>query len=128
MEIARSEEAEVQVALTEAYENKTLPGNQIVAIRRIIDQRRTGKGRERLKDSKQPPRSVSGDSLVRAYKREMQRQQQHVRKAELAQHRLLFVVNALRTLLADKHFETLLRAEALPTMPKSLHERLAGEA
>jgi ParB family transcriptional regulator, chromosome partitioning protein len=128
MEIARSEDAEVQVALTEAYENKTLPGNQIVAIRRIIEQRRTGKGREREKDSNQPKRSVTGDSLVRAYKREMQRQQQHVRKAELAQNRLLFVVTALRTLLADKHFETLLRAEALPTMPKSLYERVAGEA
>ena len=51
-------------------------------------------------------------------------QAEQVRRAELAQNRLLFVVNALRVLLDDKNFETLLRAEKLPTMPKSLHERV----
>jgi ParB family chromosome partitioning protein len=127
MEIARSDDAEVQVALTEAYENKTLPGNQIMAIRRIIEQRRVGKGRERAVDPKQPRKKVTGDSLVRAYKREMDRQRQQVRKAEMAQNRLTFVVQALRTLLADRNFETLLRAEAMPTMPRSLYERVAAE-
>jgi hypothetical protein len=36
------------------------------------------------------------------------------------------VVNALRSLLADKHFETLLRAEGMPSMPRTLAERLAA--
>ncbi|MGI4748207.1 MAG: plasmid partitioning protein RepB C-terminal domain-containing protein [Janthinobacterium lividum] len=128
MEIARSNDAEVQAALTEAYESKALPGNQVMAIRRIIEQRRAGKGRERVNDPKQTRKQVTGDSLVRAYKREMERQRLQVRKAELAQNRLLFVIGALRTLLADRHFETLLRAEAMPTMPKSLYERILADA
>ena len=47
MEIARATDADVQAALTEAYERKALPGNQVLAIRRIIEQRRaTGKAIE----------------------------------------------------------------------------------
>ncbi|MEA2755158.1 MAG: ParB family transcriptional regulator, chromosome partitioning protein, partial [Aliidongia sp.] len=38
---------------------------------------------------------------------------------------LLFVVNALRRLLADEHFVTLLRAEAMHSLPRPLAERLA---
>jgi ParB family transcriptional regulator, chromosome partitioning protein len=127
MEIAKAEDSEVQAALMEAYENKTLPGNQVVAIRRIIEQRRSdGKGTARPARSVRPQgKGVTSESLVRAYKKEMERQRHQVRKAELAQNRLLFVVNALRNLLADKHFETLLRAEGMPTMPRPLAERLA---
>jgi hypothetical protein len=36
MEIARAPDGAIQHALAEAYENKLLPGNQILAIRRII--------------------------------------------------------------------------------------------
>jgi ParB family chromosome partitioning protein len=36
VEIARAPDHDVQQALAEAYENKLLPGNQILAIRRII--------------------------------------------------------------------------------------------
>lgn len=121
MEIARSDEVDVQMALTEAYENKTLPGNSVVAIRRIVEQRRAGKGQERRGTARRS-KPETADSLVRAYKREMERQRQQVRRAELAQNRLLFVVNAMRVLLDDRFFETLLRAEKLPTMPKSLHD------
>src|SRR5271156_215563 len=39
VEIARAPDHDVQQALAEAYENKLLPGNQILAIRRIILQR-----------------------------------------------------------------------------------------
>jgi ParB family transcriptional regulator, chromosome partitioning protein len=39
MEIARAPDGDVQRALAEAYENKLLPGNQVLAIRRIILQR-----------------------------------------------------------------------------------------
>ena len=130
MEIARAEDAEVQAALTEAYEKKTLPGNQIVAIRKIIEQRRSdGKGRpSESAFTKSARKPVTGDSLVRAYRKEMDRQRQQVKKADLAQNRLLFVVNALRSLLADRHFETLLRAEAMPTMPRLLLQRVRSDS
>jgi len=39
IEIARAPDGDIQQALAEAYENKLLPGNQILAIRRIILQR-----------------------------------------------------------------------------------------
>jgi ParB family chromosome partitioning protein len=45
MEIARAKDGEVQQALAQAYEEKTIPGKQVLAIRKIIDQRNTsGKG------------------------------------------------------------------------------------
>jgi len=128
IEIAKAEDAEVQAALTEAYENKTLPGNQVVAIRRIIEQRRTdGKGQNaRHRPGRSSAKPVTGESLVRAYKKELERQRRQIRKADLAQNRFIFVVNALRQLLADRQFELLLRAEALSSMPRSLAERVAA--
>ena len=47
-----------------------------------------------------------------------------VKKAELAESRMIFVVNALRRLLADENFVTLLHAQAMPTMPLPLAEPL----
>jgi ParB family chromosome partitioning protein len=47
-----------------------------------------------------------------------------IKKATLAQSRLLFIVNALRRLVADEHFTTLLRAEAIQSMPLPLAERI----
>jgi ParB family transcriptional regulator, chromosome partitioning protein len=69
-------------------------------------------------------RKLTASALVRAYRKETERQKLLVKKATLAQSRLLFVVNALKRLLADEHFVTLLRAEAIHTMPRPLAERL----
>ena len=127
MEIARAKDAEVQKALAEAYEAKTLPGNQIVAIRHIIEQRNiTGKTVKSLGEGRKAgaPRPITAESLVRAYRKETERQKLMVRKATLVQSRLLFVVNALRRLLADPHFATLLRAEAMHSLPRPIAERL----
>lgn len=129
MEIVKSNDAEVQLALAEAYESKALPGNQLLAIRRIIEQRKSaGKSyhgaNERGFRTKKPP--VTADALVRAYQRETERQKVLVKRATLTQGRLIFVVNALRSLLSDEHFVTLLRAESMHTMPQSLMQRLNG--
>lgn len=126
MEIVRAKDGEVQQALSEAYEKKIIPGNQVLAIRRIIEDRnQIGKaghvaGIRRVGARKQ----VTGDTLVRAYQKETERQKLIVKKATLAQTRLIFVVNALKQLLADEHFVTLLRAEALHTLPRPLAARL----
>lgn len=124
IEIARAKDGEVQQALADAYERKAIPGNQVLAIRRIVEQRNasgkaSNKGPDAVKRKK-----VTADALVRAYRRETDRQKQLIRKASLAQRRLLFVVNALQRLLADDHFRTLLRAERLTTLPGPLAERL----
>lgn len=129
MEIARAKEADVQKALADAYEQKTLPGNQIIAIRRIIEQRNaTGKATHANKGQPKARRRITSEMLIRAYRKETDRQKLLVKKATLAQSRLLFVVNALRRLLSDDNFVNLLRAEAMHTLPKPLAERLSPGA
>lgn len=125
-EIARAKDGDVQQALTEAYERKALPGNQVMAIRRIIDLRialgkSTGRLGARAAKGKRP---VTADALVRAYRKEVDRQRLLVKKANVTQRQLLFVVNGLRRLLADDHFRTLLRAEGMQTLPTPIAERL----
>jgi ParB family chromosome partitioning protein len=125
MEIARAKDTEIQGALAEAYEKKALPGNQVLAIRRIIELRGVlGKSMAHIARSSKPKKRVTADSLVRAYRKETDRQKLLVKRASVSQSRLLFVVNALRRLLADEHFTTLLRAEGLLTLPRPLAERL----
>ena len=126
MEIVRAKDGELQSALADAYEKKSLPGNQVLAIRRIIEQRNargknvdTSIGRIQRQHSR-----VTANTLIRAYQKEAGRQKLLVKKATLTQSRLVFVVNALRSLLSDEHFVTLLRAEAMHTMPRPLAERL----
>jgi len=124
MEIARAKDTEIQEALAEAYEKKSLPGNQVLAIRRIIELRGVlGKGMSHGTRPK-PKKRVTADSLVRAYRKETDRQKLLVKRASMSQSRLLFVINALRRLFADDHFVTLLRAEGLLTLPRPLAERL----
>lgn len=125
MEIVRARESDVQRALTEAYENKTLPGNQLLAIRRIIEERnQTGKGLKSIRTGPRRKALVTSAALIRSYRKETERQKLMVKKAELAKNRLLFVVNGMRRLLAEEHFITLLRAEGLLTMPRPLAERI----
>jgi ParB family chromosome partitioning protein len=126
MEIARSKEADVQASLSEVYEAGALPGNQIVAIRRIIEQRNSiGKGVKSSQGCHQKKsKQVSASALVRSYRKETERQRLLVKKATLAQSRLVFIVNALRRLLADEHFTTLLRAENIQSLPRPLAERM----
>jgi ParB family chromosome partitioning protein len=127
MEIAKAKDTEIQAALAEAYEKKSLPGNQVLAIRRIIELRTVlGKGMGHEMRSQRTKKRVTADGLVRAYRKETDRQKLLVKKAAVSQSRLLFVVNALRRLFADENFVTLLRAESLLTLPRPLAERLGG--
>jgi ParB family transcriptional regulator, chromosome partitioning protein len=126
MEIARAKDGEVQMALAQAYENKTLPGNQILTIRQIIEQRNTsGKGVQRGRpQGRAPSKPVTSESLIRAYQKETERQKLLIKKASLARSRIMFVSTAMKRLLADDHFMALLRAEGLQTLPRALVERM----
>ncbi|HEY0329865.1 MAG TPA: plasmid partitioning protein RepB C-terminal domain-containing protein [Rhodopseudomonas sp.] len=127
IEIARAKESDVQTALADAYENGSIPGKQVLAIRKIIEQRNlTGKGLHSI--GKRPPfkRSVTSGALIRAYRKETDRQKLLIKRATLAQGRLLFVVNAMKSLLNDTPFVTLLRAEELHSLPRPLAERVGG--
>lgn len=126
MEISKAKDADVQQALTEAYEAKALPGNQLVAIRRIIEQRNQSGKRMQMTGGNRSRKQVTADALVRAYRKETERQKLLVKKAALTQSRLIFVVNALKQFFADEHFVTLLRAESMLTLPRPLQERLGS--
>ncbi|MFL9897884.1 plasmid partitioning protein RepB C-terminal domain-containing protein [Paraburkholderia fungorum] len=120
---AGDDDAAIQAALQEAYESGKLRGKPLMNARRIIERRKAlGRSVGRIMSSKVS--DVTTSSLVRTYHNEVERQKAMVRKAEFAQQRLLFVVGALRQLLADENFVNLLRAEGLATLPKYLAERV----
>jgi ParB family chromosome partitioning protein len=124
MEIARAKDGEVQQALARAYEEKAIPGNQVLAIRQIIEQRNNTGKRIHHRYSKQKSKPVTSEALIMAYQRETERQRLLVKRATLTQSRLMFVGNALKRLLEDDHFVALLRAEGLSTLPTALAERI----
>jgi len=120
---AGDDNKEVQVALQDAYESGALRGQQLLQARRVIEKRQS-MGRSISVGTKRKRVDVTPSSLIRTYQKEVARQKLMVKKAAFAQQRLLFVTGALRQLLEDENFTTLLRAEGLDTLPKYLAERV----
>lgn len=120
---AGDDDKAMQAALQEAYECGKLRGRQLMEVRRIIERRQT-LGRSVARATSRKVADVSTSSLVRTYQREVERQKMTVKKAELTQQRLLFVVSALRQFFADENFINLLRAEGLDTLPEYLGDRV----
>ncbi len=113
----------VQKALQDAYESGKLRGKQLFEAKKVIECRHSlgrslGRGMSRKRSD------VTTSSLVRTYQKEVERQRMMVKKAEMTQHRLMFVVGALRQLLSNENFSNLLRAEGLDSLPTYLAERV----
>lgn len=129
IDIARADHAEVQNVLMDAYAAGKIKGKKLVAVRRLLEQRM--KRSKTLRDNglghRNPPRKITTADLTRLYQREAEKQRLLVKKSDYAQAKLLFIVEALKDLLADNGFTTLLRAERLDTMPRALTARIAGE-
>lgn len=132
IDISKTDAEGGQRALMDAYTQKKLRGKKLAAVRRLIQQRdaqgprlhRNSYGRG---DGAKRP--LTSDALVLAYKQEAERQKVLIKKAELTQGRLMFVVEAFRALKGDDYFLTLLRAEGLDTLPTYLGQsRDAGAA
>lgn len=122
---AGNDDKAIQTALQGAYEAGELRGSQLIQARRVIERRRTqGRSIAHAVATRKPNEDVTTSSLVRNYQREVERQKLLVRKAENAQRNLLFIVGALRQLLADENFTNLLRAERLDTLPQYLADRV----
>jgi ParB family chromosome partitioning protein len=127
IEISKTDAEGAQRALMDAYTQKKLRGKKLTAVRRLIQQRQTQGphlkyNRYGRKDGVKRP--LTSDALVRAYQQEADRQKLLIKKAELTQGRLMFVVEAFRSLRDDEHFLTLLRAEGLDTLPTYLTDAL----
>ena len=125
IDISEADEEGVQEALAQAYQEGLLRGKKLLTAKRLVERRqRRGKAMRRVPLTRGRIR-ISSEALVRAYEREADRQRLMIKKAEITQSRLLFVVEAVRTLLADENFVTLLRAEDLATMPRPLADLIA---
>jgi len=122
---AGTSDKDVQGALQDAYEKGDLRGNQLIHARKVIERRRVH-GRSVARNGSRKRSEVTSTSLVRAYQIEVGRQKLMIKKAEFAQQRLLFVIQAMRQLSTDENFINLLRAEGLDTMPKNLAERISS--
>jgi ParB family chromosome partitioning protein len=125
MQIAESPDEEVQAALQQAYESGALKGRKIALARQLIEQRRR-RGKSFGPAGKKGGPRLSPSSLIRTYQQDVERKRQMVRKAEATRDRLTFAVQALRSLLADDGFASLLRQEGLETLPRNLATRLQG--
>lgn len=122
VDIADAEDAKVQDVLRQAYENNLLRGGKLLAAKRLVEARQKhGKGQ--LGSDKKQKRTLSVESLLRTYQNDVERKQILLRKATVTRNELMFITEALRALLNDENFVTLLRAESLATIPKKLMDR-----
>jgi ParB family chromosome partitioning protein len=127
VEIARTEDDDLQALMTQAYTEGKVTGPKLIKLRWILERRkRIGKrvSETQFGRTNAARRPTSTDALIRVYRQEADRQRLLVKKAEVTQTRLLFVVEAVRTLRDDDNFVNLLRAEGLDDMPSELADRL----
>jgi ParB family chromosome partitioning protein len=130
IDIARSDSTSIQNLLMDAYQEGKIKGKKLATIRRMLEQREkrnpkvpdTGLGR------RNPRRSTTPAELLRVYQREAEKQRILVKKSDFTQTKLLFIVEALKELLADKGFAKVLKEERLATLPRALASRVAGES
>jgi len=126
-QIAGVSDEDSQKALMGAYESKELNQKNLRAFRKLVEQRRFfGRSADPARGTRKRSRT-SAAGLVQAYKRSVEKQRLFVRKARSCESRLLSMAAALRKLLSDEHFNTLLRAENLLTLPEFLDEMMQAE-
>lgn len=123
VEIAEAEDANIQQVLQQAYEKKLLRGNKLMAVKRLIEQRQQ-RGRKFIPTTSWRNSKMTPDGLMRAFQEDVERKRMLVRKAENTRDQLVFITQALRTLLEDESFSYLLKAEGLETLPRNLAERM----
>lgn len=130
MEISRAESEEAQSLLLDAYETGKLRGKKLASVRRILEMRMRSHRKSMPAGKlgrKATNRKLTASDLMQVYQREAEKQRLLVKKSDFTQTRLLFIVEAIKDLLGDDGFVTLLRAEGLETMPRALAMRIAGE-
>ena len=129
VEIAGSDDATIQQSLADAYTSGQLRGKALFAARRLVEIRRArGKGLSTSRSGQKVKAVVTTDELVSTYRKETQRQKLLVKKARMCETQLVFIAGALRRLLEEESFVTLLRAEALDTLPEYIADAIRRPA
>jgi ParB family chromosome partitioning protein len=67
---------------------------------------------------------VSADVLIQEYEQHVQRQRAAVVRLNAVTHRLMILSAAMKRLLHDENFVTLLRAESILDIPSHLDNRM----
>lgn len=125
VEIARSSSEDVQAAMLSAYESKTLKGEQLIRVRRLISKREaTGK---KMSSRLQSKDNTTPQKLLRTYQTEVRRKKIVLQNARIQDQRLLLIISAIKRFLSDEHFRTLLRAEGIKDIPEAVATRLPQE-
>lgn len=119
--IATGTDGEIQRALSEAYQKGELRGAKLDTVKRIIARR--SPGNETVQPTAETTK-VSTATLIKEYQRHTERQRALVQSAVIARRRILMATSAMKQLLADENFKTLLRAESLLSMPAHLDARV----
>jgi len=124
VDIADADDIGVQRVLRQAYEKKLLRGGRLLAAKRLVEARQKhGKGR--APTGERPRKNLSVESLLKTYENDVEKKKVLLRKASATRSELLFLTEALKTLMTDENFVTLLRAEGLISLPKQVADRLA---
>jgi ParB family chromosome partitioning protein len=125
IKIAGAVDGQMQEVLQASYESGQLRGQKLLTARRIIEKRQL-LGKNNARKTARPSARLSSSALVRAYNQEVQRQKMLIRKSDLVQQRMAFIVAAMTNLLGDENFVNLLRAEGLSSQPRQLEDRIRG--
>jgi len=125
IEIAEADDHGVQRALHEAYENGLLKGKKLMAAKKLVEARRR-RGKHLQVNSSQSQK-MSSAALINAYKEDVERKNELIRRANVAHDKLILIVEAIRRLQGDEEFTGLLEDEELSTLPAEIQQRVVGE-
>ena len=124
VEIADAEDHDIQAALQSAYEKKLLRGKKLMIAKRIVEIRRR-RGKTLKYDISTPrPRPISSEALLKAFEDDVDRKRMLIRRAETAKARLTFITEAIRKLMTDAQFNTILSEEGFASLPEALAVKL----
>ncbi len=124
VDIADADDVDVQSVLRQAYEKKLLRGGSLLRAKRLVEARQKhGKGR--ASSDGRSRKSLSVESLLKTYENDVEKKKMLLRKAHATRGEMLFLLQSLKTLMADENFVTLLRAEGLASLPKTIADRLS---
>jgi ParB family chromosome partitioning protein len=124
VDIADAEDVNVQTVLRKAYESKLLRGGRLLTAKRLVEARlKHGKGQ--ATSNGRWKKNLSVEALMKTYQDDVERKKILLRKAGATRSEMLFLTQSLKTLLLDENFVTLLRAEGLASIPKTIADRLS---
>lgn len=128
-DIARGSSSEIQSTLANAYE-QGFRGKKLSRLRRLLEARakRSPRMRENEPAGPRPRKTMSAVDIRRIFEKEAERQRLAIKKATFVNERLVFATQAIKELLDDRDFVSLLKAEKLDVLPKILLDRIRGVA